>query len=83
MDPFEVKRKWGDRIVLHGCGSLQKVLPFGTVVDVRKHVTDLIEQCGYNGGLVLRISNAIGFDVPLENTLAFFETARDYDMSKL
>jgi len=83
MDPFEVKRKWGDRIVLHGCGSLQKVLPFGTVDDVSKHVTDLIEQCGYNGGLVLRISNAIGFDVPLENTLAFFETARDYDMSRL
>ncbi|HJN14023.1 MAG TPA: uroporphyrinogen decarboxylase family protein [Armatimonadota bacterium] len=83
MDPFEVKRRYGDRIVLHGCGSLQKVLPFGTVADVRKHVTDLIEKCGYNGGLVLRVSNAIGFDVPTENTVAFFETARDYDMSQL
>ena len=39
---------------------------------------DLIEQCGYDGGLVLRASNAISFDTPVENVVAFFETARDY-----
>jgi len=83
MDPFEIKRLYGGRIVLHGCGSLQQVLPYGTVADVRRHVTDLIEGCGYDGGLVLRVSNAIGFDVPTENVVAFFETARDYDMSQL
>lgn len=83
MDPFEVKRLYGDGIVLHGCGSLQRILPFGTVADVRRHVEQLIEGCGYNGGLVLRVSNAIGWDVPLENVLAFYETARDYDMSRL
>jgi len=78
MDPIEVKRRWGERITLHGCGSLQRVLPFGTTEDVRNHVIQLIEQCGYNGGLVLRVSNAIGFDVPVENVVTFFETARDY-----
>lgn len=51
--------------------------------DVRRHVEELIEGCGYNGGLVLRVSNAIGWDVPLKNVLAFYETARDYDMSRL
>lgn len=83
MDPFEIKRLYGDRIVLHGCGSLQRVLPYGTVEDVRRHVVDLIEGCGYNGGLVLRVSNAIGFDVPVANVVTFFETARDYDLSAL
>jgi len=78
MDPVEVKKRWGDRIVLHGGGSVQHTLPFGTVEDVRQEVTGLIENCGYNGGLVLRASNAISFDCPLENVLAFFETARDY-----
>ena len=78
MDSIEVKQRWGDRITLHGCGSLQKVLPFGTVADVRSHVVTLIEKCGYNGGLVLRPSNAVGFDVPTENVVTFYETARDY-----
>ena len=31
MDPVEVKKLYGDRITLHGCGSLQQTLPFGTV----------------------------------------------------
>ena len=45
---------------------------------MRNEVIHLIEHCGADGGLVLRVSNAIGFDCPLENVLAFFETARDY-----
>ena len=83
MEPVEVKRRWGDRIVLHGCGSLQRTLPFGTPEDCREEVRHLIRTCGYNGGLVLRISNAIGFDVPVENVVAWFEEARDFDMSGL
>lgn len=83
MDPVEVKRRWGDRIVLHGCGSLQRTLPFGTPEDCRAEVHHLIRHCGYNGGLVLRISNAVGFDVPVENVVAWFEAARDFDMSEL
>lgn len=83
MDPFEVKRRWGDIITMDGCGSIQYVLPFGTVDDVRKHVTDLIEGCAYNGGLILAPSNAVQFDTPLDNLLAFYETAVEYDLSRL
>ena len=83
MDPEEVKRLYGDRVTLHGCGSLQRTLPFGTVEDCRNEVRHLIRTCGHNGGLVLRISNAIGFDVPIENVVAWFEEARDFDMSSL
>ncbi len=83
MDPFEVKRRWGDVITMDGCGSIQDVLPFGTVEDVRRHVIDLIEGCGYNGGLILAPSNVVQHDTPLENILAFFDTAREYDLSRL
>jgi len=83
MDPFEVKRRWGDVITMDGCGSIQDVLPFGTVADVRKHVTDLIEGCAYNGGLILAPSNAVQYDTPLDNLLAFYETACEYDLSRL
>ena len=78
MDPVMVKERFGERIVLHGGGSVQKTLPLGTVDDVRREVIRLIEKCGYNGGLVIRPSNIVGDDTPLENVLAFFETARDY-----
>ena len=83
MDPVEVKKRYGDRITLHGCGSLQRTLPFGTPQDCRQEVRELIRDCGYNGGLVLRVSNAIGFDVPTENVVAWFEEARDFDMSTI
>jgi len=32
---------------------------------------------------VLRVSNAIGFDVPVENVVAWFEAARDFDMASV
>ena len=83
MDPARTKERFGARCTLHGCGSLQRTLPFGTPDDCRREVETLIRECGYEGGLVLRVSNAIGFDVPVGNVAAWFETARDFDMGRL
>jgi len=83
MDPAEVKRRWGDRITLHGCGSIQRVLPFGSVADVRRHVRDLIATCGRNGGLVLGPANVLQPDIPLKNILTFYDTALKYDLRRL
>ncbi|NCO32880.1 MAG: hypothetical protein AUJ92_10520 [Armatimonadetes bacterium CG2_30_59_28] len=80
MDPAKIKREWGDKVCLHGTGSIQKTIPFGTVEDVRNEVIHRIENCGYNGGLVLMPSNVIQYDNPIENVIAFFETARDYPL---
>ena len=78
MDLGLIKKKYGDRIVMHGCGSLQRTLPFGSTEDVRNEVRDIIDNYGENGGLVVMPSNEVGFDVPVENIITFFETARDY-----
>ncbi len=83
MDPIEIKRRWGERITLHGCISIQRTLPFGSVDDVRREVETLIRQCGYNGGLVLLPSNNIQPDTPIENVLACYHTARDFDVRTL
>jgi uroporphyrinogen decarboxylase len=83
MDPVQVKRRWGSRIVLHGCGSLQRVMPFGTAEECRAEVRYLIESCGYDGGLVLRPSNMIGWDVPLDNIVAWYDEAMRYDLSRV
>jgi uroporphyrinogen decarboxylase len=83
MDPVEVKRRWGDRITLHGGISIQRTLPFGTPDEVRREVEALIRACGYNGGLVMMPSNNIQPDTPIENILACYAAARDLDVRKL
>lgn len=83
MDPIEVKKRWGDRIALYGCISIQRTLPFGSAGDVRREVETLIRQCGYDGGLVLQPSNVIQPDTTIENILACYHTARDFDVRSL
>jgi uroporphyrinogen decarboxylase len=83
MDTAEIKRVWGDRVALHGGVSLQRTLPFGTVDEVRAEVETLIRQCGYNGGLVVFPSNVIQPDTPIENIIACYHAARDFDLSSL
>jgi uroporphyrinogen decarboxylase len=83
MDPAEVKRLWGDRITIHGGVSLQRTLPFGTPEEVRAEVEHLIRACGYNGGLVVFPSNVIQPDTSVENIIACFHAARDFDVAGL
>ncbi|MGQ9661148.1 MAG: uroporphyrinogen decarboxylase family protein [Kiritimatiellia bacterium] len=80
MNPAEVKRRWGERITIHGGISLQRTLPRGTPDDVRQEVETLIRECGYNGGLVVFPSNVIQPDTPTENIIACFHTARDFKL---
>lgn len=81
MDPVEVKRRWGRHITLHGCISLQRTLPFGSVADVRNEVETLIRACGQDGGLVLMPSNVIQPDTPVENIVACYHAVRDFDLA--
>lgn len=83
IDPVEVKKRWGDKLTLHGGISLQRTLPFGTPDDVRAEVEDLIKKCGYNGGLVVFPSNVIQPDTSVENIITCFHTARDFDVASL
>ena len=78
MDLKKIFRNFGDRIVMHGCGSLQKTLPFGSPEEVKREVRSIIDNLGQSGGLAVMPSNYIGFDIPIENIIAFYETARDY-----
>lgn len=73
MDPVEVKRKYGDRLVLHGCVSLQRTLPFGSPEEVKAEVRYLIENCNVNGGFVLGPSNVLFKEIPPENIVAMYE----------
>ena len=83
VNPGLLKQRWGDRITLDGGGSIQRTLPRGTLDDVRREVDFLMMTCAYNGGYILRASNVVPYDTPLQNVITFYEMARDYDLSKL
>jgi uroporphyrinogen decarboxylase len=83
MDPVEVKKRYGKRIVMHGGISLQKALPNGTPGEAAAEVEYLIRECGYDGGLVVFPSNVIQPGTPVENVISCFHAARDFDVSSL
>lgn len=73
MSPVEIKRKYGDRLVLHGGVSLQRTLPFGAPSEVKEEVKYLIENCNVDGGYVLGPSNVLFKEIPPENIVAMYE----------
>ena len=78
MDPSAIKTHYGNRLTLDGTISVQSTLPFGTVEDVRNEVVKRIKTVGYDGGLILGPTHIVGFDVPVTNVLALYETAKKY-----
>jgi uroporphyrinogen decarboxylase len=76
LDVEEIGRRFGDRTCLHGAISCQRTLPFGTADDVASEVRHRIACCGQEGGLILSPSNTIQPDVPVENILALYQTAK-------
>jgi uroporphyrinogen decarboxylase len=78
MDVIKVKKKYGDRITMHGTISIQRTLPNGTVEDVRCEVMDRIRDCGENGGLVICPANHVQNDTPLENLLEVYRAAGSF-----
>jgi len=76
MDVEEIKRCYGSQVSLHGSISCQETLPYGTPDDVVSEVRHRISCCGRDGGLILSPSNTIQPDVPLENILALYNTAK-------
>ena len=76
MDPVELKRRFGDRIVFWGGGvDTQHTLPKGTPEEVREEVKRNISIFKPGGGYVFNSVHNIQADVPIENLMAFWEAA--------
>jgi uroporphyrinogen decarboxylase len=74
MEREGLKRDFGDRLIFHGGVDNQRTLPFGTVEDVKKEVTDNIRILGQGGGHILAPCHNIQSITPLENIVAMYET---------
>jgi uroporphyrinogen decarboxylase len=75
MDVFALMERYRGRLSFLGGLSTQKVLPFGTPDDVRRETKRLL-AAGRAGSYIFAPAHAVEGDVPLENMLAFIETAQ-------
>ncbi|GAF99972.1 unnamed protein product, partial [marine sediment metagenome] len=79
MDPWELKREFGDRLTFWGGGvDTQHTLPFGTPEKVRDEVRERIEAFGPGGGFVFNTIHNVQPSTPVENVLALYETQREH-----
>jgi uroporphyrinogen decarboxylase len=77
-DLAEIKRHWGDQIVLKGNLHTTNVMLRGSVEDVIEHSKRAIDVAAEGGGFVLSTGDQCGRDTPEENIRAVVEAARMY-----
>ena len=78
MDPKVLKKEFGNHLSFQGGISIQKVLPYGSVAEVRDHVRLILKALAPGGGYIACTSHNIQADTPLANVKALFEAYHDF-----
>jgi len=76
-DTSSLKEEFGDRICFHGGIDVQQVLPNATPEEIRQEVARRICDLGRGGGYIIAPCHNINVDIPVENTLAMFDAAKE------
>jgi len=76
MDTRRLKAEFGDRLSFMGAIDTQRVLPFGTVEDVRREVERRIADLAPGGGYIVAPVHNVQADVPPENLVAMYRHAQ-------
>lgn len=74
MEREGLKKDFGDQLVFHGGVDNQRILPFGTVQEVREEVLENYRTLGAGGGYILCPCHNIQAVSPPENIIAMYET---------
>lgn len=72
MDPNELKKEFGDRLVFHGGIDTQRVLPYGSLAEIEKEVREKIRAFAPGGGYILAPVHNVQADVPPESLVAVY-----------
>ena len=75
MNPFDLKKQFGDRLSFEGGIDIQELLPKASPQKVKQHVRQMIDIVGKNGGYILGGSHKIQADVLVENIIAMVDEA--------
>lgn len=78
MDLGELKRRYGDKLVLVGGIDCSQLLPFGSREEIEEAVKEAMRVAAPGGGFVIGSSSEIVPSTPLENVLAFYEACHRY-----
>lgn len=75
MAPEKIKAEFGRRICFHGGVDEQRLLPFGTVDEVKESVGKTVGILTPGGGWIVAPAHNIQPDTPPENIIAMYDTA--------
>jgi uroporphyrinogen decarboxylase len=74
MNPYDLKRKWGDKITFWGCLGSQSTIPRGTPDEIRLEVARLKREMSRGGGFILAPAKPLQPETPTGNAVAVFES---------
>lgn len=74
VDPEQVKKEYGKRLVIDGAIGTQTVMPFGTARDVKDTIKRYARSLGADGAYIISPTHVLEPEVPLDNIKAFFDT---------
>jgi len=73
MNPYELKKRYGDKITFWGGLGSQSIIPFGTPDELRTEIRNLAGQMGKGGGYILAGSKGLQPETPTPNAVAILE----------
>lgn len=75
MDIQALKREYGARLCLWGNLDLDRLMTFGTPLEIAKQTRWLCRNIGTDGGFILSTCNILIDAIPFENAVAMYRTA--------
>jgi uroporphyrinogen decarboxylase len=78
MEPWRLKKEFGRDMAFLGGFDVQKLLPLGSVEDIKKGVQTLLREYGPGGGYVFGASQIVQCNTPPESITAMFDAAYEY-----
>jgi hypothetical protein len=78
QDIYEIKRRYGDRLALHGNIDINGVLLNGSPEEIQQDVTEHIERLAPGGGYILASSHDIHQEIPIENFYAMRDATHEF-----
>jgi len=73
MNPYQLKRAWGDAITFWGGLGSQSTIPFAAPAEIREEIRHLRSEMGKGGGYILAPAKPLRPETPTENAVAVVE----------
>lgn len=81
MNPYELKKRWGDKITFWGGLGSQSTIPFATPAEIHQEIQHLRSEMSHGGGYVLAPAKPLRPETPTENAGAVVEEFLEQEVS--